>query len=142
SRSTMSHHLSRFVEEEVLRVRVGSEKYQRSIKYYSINPGHSEELVIDSSQDPKGERKKAFLESSAAHLQVISNLMLERTDTPKKKGAVTFAFSFLSEEEANIWMEEFQRFQKRVQTICGKKIQDCETTSFSHIAFGGMIPTE
>ncbi|MHA1908611.1 MAG: ArsR/SmtB family transcription factor [Candidatus Thorarchaeota archaeon] len=142
SRSTMSHHLSRFVEEKVLRVRVGSEKYHRSIKYYSINPDFSEELIIESTKDPDGKKRKGFLESSAAHLQVISALMLDRVNAPRKKnGTVTFTFSFLSNEDATIWMEEFGRFQKRFQARLGEKSKDASETTHSYIAFGGITPT-
>ena len=141
SRSTMSHHLSRFVEERVLRVRVGTEKYTRSIKFYSINPDYEEELIVEAIQDPDGAKRKAFLESSAAHLQVVSNLMLERVKQPKKKGAVTFTFSFLSEEEAQIWMEEYQRFTNQVQTRIAKIRKNASESSYSYISFGGIIPT-
>ncbi|MDF1540028.1 MAG: winged helix-turn-helix domain-containing protein [Candidatus Thorarchaeota archaeon] len=141
NRSTMSHHLSRFVSEKVLRVRVGSEKYHRSIKYYSINPDFSEEVILDPSKDPDGMKKRAFLESSAAHLQVISNLMLERVKTPRKKGAVTFTFSFLSDADASIWMEEYQLFQKSIQTRIGKRSEDASECTYSYIAFGGLTPT-
>jgi DNA-binding transcriptional ArsR family regulator len=141
SRSTISHHLSRFVGEKVLRVRVGSEKYLRSVKYYSINPEFNEELVIESAKDPKGAKKKAFLESSAAHLQVVSAIMLELASVPKKKtGSVTFTFSFLSEEDGAVWMEEYVRFQKRLQTRLGKNSSGQEDSSSSYLAFGGMTP--
>jgi len=142
SRSTMSHHLTKFVEEKVLQVKVGSAKYTRSIKYYSINPDLSEELVIDGRKDPGGLRKRAFLESSAAHLQVIANLMLERSEVPKKKkGSVTFTFSFLSEDDAHVWMEEYEKFQKRVRAKLSKSAKDGKDTLFSYIAFGGLTPT-
>ncbi len=140
SRSTLSHHLTRFVNENVLRVRVGSEKYKRNMKFYSINPDFSEELIIDCLQDPDGMKRKAFLESSVAHLQVISNLMLERIDASRKKGTVTFTFNFMNEEDANIWMEEYQIFQKRVKARCGKKSREAADTEISYIAFGGMTP--
>ncbi len=122
-RSTISHHLSRFVDEKVLRVRVGDEKYHRSIKYYSINPDFSEKIVIDSKNDRGGQKRKAFLESSSAHLQVISNLIRERSEGPKKKkGSVTFTFSFLSESDATIWMDEYEQFQKRLVGFLDREI--------------------
>ncbi|MFW9849132.1 MAG: ArsR/SmtB family transcription factor [Candidatus Thorarchaeota archaeon] len=140
SRSTISHHLTKFVEENVLNIRLGSEKYKRNMKYYSINPDFSEEMIIDCKEDPDGTKKKAFLESSAAHLQVISNLMLERIDSSKKRSAVTFTFNFLSDEDAKVWMEEFQIFQKRVQAKCFNNSRVGAETEFSYIAFGGLTP--
>ncbi|MFW9907601.1 MAG: ArsR/SmtB family transcription factor [Candidatus Thorarchaeota archaeon] len=142
SRSTISHHLTRFVNERVLAVRVGSEKYTRNVKYYRINPDYSEDLLIDSAQDPEGQKRKAFIESAAAHLQVVSNLMLEYSRGPKESAAgVVFTFNILSEEDAKTWMEEYSRFQKRIQSICEKGIAECANTSFSYLAFGGIIPS-
>ena len=140
SRSTISHHLSRFVEDKLLLVRIQS--VGRSVKFYSINPSFTQELVIEAKKDPSGQKKKVFLESSAAHLQVIANLMLERIEAPKKKkGSVTFTFSFLSEDDASIWMEEYKQFQKRVRAKLSKTAKDGKDASFSYIAFGGLTPT-
>ncbi len=142
SRSTLSHHLSRFVDSGVLNVRVGSEKYHRLVKYYTINPDYSEEIVIESAQDPDGKRRKAFLESSAAHLQVISHLILERANSTKRsKGSVTFTFNLLSEEEARIWNEEYEEFQRRVVQRCNLLVKSTEGIGNAYIAFGGLTPT-
>jgi len=58
-RSTMSHHLTRFVEEEVLSVRV--ERTGRPVKYYQINPHRNEEILIKSGEDETIAKRRMFL---------------------------------------------------------------------------------
>ncbi|MGY5879646.1 MAG: helix-turn-helix domain-containing protein [Candidatus Thorarchaeota archaeon] len=144
-RSTMSHHLTRFVEEEVLSVRVQSTG--RPVKYYQVNPRHSEEVVIKSRENEKIARRRMFLESASAHLQVISNFILEQAEkseqelakTRKSKNRVTFTFHFMSKEESKIWEEEYQAFEKRFKER-SKEVQT-KTPSLDYIAFGGQVPT-
>jgi len=142
-RSTMSHHLTRFVEEEVLNVRVQSTG--RPVKYYQINPRHSEEIVIKSDEDEKIARRRMFLESASAHLQVISNFILEQAKkseqelakTRKSKNHVTFTFHFMSKEESKIWEEEYQAFEKRFRE---RNKEVSSKTPLDYIAFGGQVP--
>lgn len=144
-RSTMSHHLTRFVEEDVLNVRVQSTG--RPVKYYQIRPRHTEEVVIKSGEDEKTAKRRMFLESASAHLQVISNFMLELAEksgkelakSKKAKERVTFTFHFMSKEESKIWEEEYQAFEKRFRER--KKEVSSKTPSFDYIAFGGQVPT-
>ena len=84
-RSTMSHHLTRFVEEDVLIVRVQSTG--RPVKYYQVNPHHNEEVVFKGGEDEKTAKRRMFLESASAHLQVISNFILEQAETSGQKSA-------------------------------------------------------
>ncbi|MFW9793529.1 MAG: ArsR/SmtB family transcription factor [Candidatus Thorarchaeota archaeon] len=147
NRSTMSHHLSRFVKERVFKVRI--ESIGRSIKYYSINPDYSEEIIIEGEGTLNMRKRIAFLESASAHLQVISNLIRERaailresTTLPRKKGApVTFTFSYISNEEARVWTEEYMIFEERYRKKCAKIAKDPTDTSIDYIAFGGLTPT-
>lgn len=147
NRSTMSHHLSRFVKERVFNVRI--ESIGRSIKYYSINTEYSEEIILEGDGALSVRKKIAFLESAAAHLQVISNLIRERaerlrekTTLPRKKGKpVTFTFSFISNAEAMIWDEEYASFQERFRKRCATIAKDSVDSSFDYIAFGGLTPT-
>ncbi|MHA1134927.1 MAG: ArsR/SmtB family transcription factor [Candidatus Thorarchaeota archaeon] len=144
-RSTISHHLTRFVEEEVLSVRVQSTG--RPVKYYQINPSRSEEVVFKSSEDEKVARRRMFLESASAHLQVISNFILEQAEkseqelakAKKSKNSVTFTFHFMSKEESKIWEEEYQIFEKRFRERCD--VITSKTPSLEYIAFGGQVPT-
>lgn len=148
NRSTMSHHLSRFVKEQVLNVRI--ESIGRSIKYYSINSNYSEEIIIKGEGSLTIRKRVAFLESASAHLQVISNLILERaevmkepstTPRPRRKGKpVTFTFSFISDAEAMIWSEEYSVFEKRFRDRCAETKKDTVEQSFDYIAFGGLTP--
>jgi DNA-binding transcriptional ArsR family regulator len=143
-RSTLSHHLTRFVEEGVLKVRVQSTG--RPIKFYQVNPDFNEEVIIAEGTDEKQVKRKMFLESASAHLQAISNLMLEyandtefETSSRRKKLPVTFTFHFMSNAEGKIWDEEYAAFEKRFQArraeVSGEK------PSLDRIAFGGQIPT-
>ena len=144
-RSTMSHHLTRFVEEDVLSVRVQSTG--RPVKYYQINPHRNEEVVFKVGEDEKTAKRRMFLESASAHLQVISNFILEQAETSGKESAkskrsknrVTFTFHFMSKEESKIWEEEYQAFEKRFR----KRRKDIisKTPSLDYIAFGGQVPT-
>ena len=145
SRSTVSHHLTRFVKEEVFSVRIDSTG--RAVKFYSVNPNYSETLVITSKDDTSKRKRKVFLETASAHLHVISNLVLERAqaienETTREKRVdkqVTFTFHFISEDHAKIWAEEYEAFEKRFRARCEKS--EIESRSFDFIAFGGMAPT-
>jgi len=144
-RSTISHHLTRFVEEDVLSVRVQSTG--RPVKYYQINPHRNEEVMIKRGEDETIAKRLMFLESASAHLQVISNLILEQAEksgkemvkSKKSQNRVTFTFHFMSKEESKIWEEEYQAFQKRFR----KRRKDIisKTPSLDFIAFGGQVPT-
>ncbi len=145
SRSTLSHHLTRFVEEEVFDVHVQSTG--RSIKHYSIKPQQKREVIIKGDGETKRREKLLFLESASAHLQVISNLILERakefdsesSKSKKRLGNVTFTFHFMSKAESKIWEEEYQAFEKRFRERM--KEVSSKTPSFDYIAFGGQVPT-
>jgi DNA-binding transcriptional ArsR family regulator len=144
SRSTMSHHLSRFVEDTVFNVRV--QESGRSVKYYSHNPDFKEEFVIEGKDHIALEKRITFLESSAAHLHVITSLLRERADKIKKtkkktkgKKTITFTFSFMSDEEAAIWNEEYEAFQKRFEER--RKTLMKTSTSPDYIGYGGITPT-
>lgn len=144
-RSTMSHHLTRFVEEDVMSVRVQSTG--RPIKYYQINQHHNEEVLIKRGEDETIAKRRMFLESASAHLQVISNFILEQAEisgketvkSKKSQNRVTFTFHFMSKEESKIWEEEYQAFEKRFR----KRRKDIisKTPSLDYIAFGGQVPT-
>ena len=144
-RSTISHHLTRFVEENVLSVRVQSTG--RPVKYYQVNPRHTEEILIKSGEDEKAAKRRMFLESASAHLQVISNFILEhaeesgkdQTKSKKLKNTVTFTFHFMSREESKVWEEEYQAFEKRFRER--RKEVSVKTHSLDYIAFGGQVPT-
>lgn len=144
-RSTISHHLTRFVEEGVLNVRVQSTG--RPVKYYQINPHHNEEVVFKNGEDEKAANRRMFLESASAHLQVISNFILEHAEktgealekSKKAKDRVSFTFHFMSKEVSKIWEEEYHVFQNKFKQRC--KEVSIETPSLDYIAFGGQVPT-
>jgi DNA-binding transcriptional ArsR family regulator len=145
SRSTISHHLTRFVSEEVLTVRIHSTG--RAVKLYSINRDYTETLFLASKDDVNKKKRQVFLETASAHLQVISNLILERSQaienvTPKEKRTgkpVTFSFHFVAEEHAKIWGEEYEAFERRFRERCSNS--EPQGSSFDFIAFGGLVPT-
>ena len=145
SRSTMSHHLTRFVEDRVLNVRV--QETGRSVKFYSHNPDFKEEIVIDCVDGPAIQKRVMFLESASAHLHVISNLLLEKAQNvrethskPKGGRSVTFTFSFMSKEEAAIWSKEYEVFQKRFDEQ-RKALKKSDEVSLDYIGYGGLTPT-
>jgi len=144
-RSTMSHHLTRFVEEDVLSVRVQSTG--RLVKYYQVNSHRNEKILVKSGEDEKIAKRRMFLESASAHLQVISNFILEHAEksgeqlakSKKSKDRVTFTFHFMSKEESRIWEEEYQALQKRFKER--REELTSKTPSLDYIAFGGQVPT-
>lgn len=148
-RSTLSHHLSRFVKEGVLKVRVQSTG--RSVKYYSLNPDYSEK-IIETGEGPSSMRKRiAFLESASAYLQVISHLINARAEamkslTPKSRrktgNSVTFTFNLLTNKQAKVWNEEYLDFEKRVTERCAQITNEDDQSSIDFIAFCGLAPTE
>jgi DNA-binding transcriptional ArsR family regulator len=144
NRSTLSHHLTRFVSDRVFKVRV--QETGRPVKHYRINPEFSEELVIEGEDKLSRSKKIAFLRSSAAHLQVVSNLILERahaleTGEFQPSGqSVTFTFSFLSKDKAEQWLQEYEKFQKQFEEKFDRKAQSEE--DFAYMAFGGLVPTK
>jgi len=145
SRSTISHHLTRFVKEEVLTVRIHSTG--RAVKFYSINPKYSEKIIISSQDEMSKKKRQVFLETASAHLQVLSNLILEKSkaiENEKLKERrvgkqVAFTFDFISEEHTKIWLEEYEVFEKRFRERCEKS--EIESSSLDFIAFGGLVPT-
>ena len=144
SRSTLSHHLKQFVDAGVLSVYVQSSG--RSIKHYTINPHHNEEVVFKGGEDEKTAKRRMFLESASAHLQVISNLIRQQAEksgkestSSKKSKRVTFTFHLMSKEESKIWEEEYQAFEKRFRER--RKAISSNTPSLDYIAFGGQVPT-
>jgi DNA-binding transcriptional ArsR family regulator len=145
NRSTLSHHLTRFVEENVLSVRVQSTG--RPVKYYRINPHYNEEIIIKGDENEKTAKRRMFLKSASAHLQVISNFILEQaekseleiTKSKKSNSRVTFTFHYISKEESKIWEEEYQAFEKRFKERL--KEVESKTSSLDYIAFGGQVPT-
>lgn len=145
-RSTLSHHMTRFVKESVLNVRV--ESTGRLVKYYSINTAYSEEIILEGEGTLAVRKRRSFLESASAHLQVISNLILERVEMlkeePQKRRRgkpVTSTISFVSDAEAKIWSEEYSIFETRFRDRCKAEISDSKEPSFDYIAYGGLTPT-
>jgi len=143
NRSTLSHHLTKFVEERVFNVRV--QRTGRPIKYYQINKDFNEEVIINAGTDEKAARRKMFLESASAHLQAISNMVSEyaNVDTSKgaprrKKNSVTFTFHFISNEEGEIWDQEYATFEQRFNER--RKELSTKNSSLDCIVFGGQIP--
>jgi DNA-binding transcriptional ArsR family regulator len=145
SRSTMSHHLSKFVEAHVFTVRV--QETGRSVKYYSHNPDFSEEVVIEGSDNESLRKRLMFLESASAQLQIISNILQEQAKSirdmsakSRKAAKVAFTFIFLSKSEADIWNDEYNAFQKRFTDRC--KTMEKSGDRFQYIGFGGITPTK
>ncbi len=148
-RSTMSHHLSRFVQEGVLKVRI--ESTGRVVKYYSINPDYEEEVIAKGEGALNVRKRLAFLESASAHLLVISNLILEQIEKLKTKSELprgkkrgrplSFTKIFISDAEAEIWIEEYMAFEKRFKERCSQERGEGYEPSFDYIAFCGLTPT-
>jgi DNA-binding transcriptional ArsR family regulator len=144
SRSTMSHHLSRFVEDRVFKVRV--QETGRLVKFYRYNPDFQEEICLECIEDANVTKQIMFLESAYAHLQVVSGLLIEMVKKtrsmpakPKRGHKVTFTFNLMSKEEADIWNEEYVAFQKRFEERRKSMMKSSESLDF--IGYGGIIPT-
>lgn len=149
ARSTLTHHLTKFVKAQVFSVKV--ESTGRPIKHYSLNKDFEETVVIDGKDDEAATIKKrvTFLESTAAHMQMIANLtdalafgMSTREELSRlSKEPVCFAFSLLSEEELSIWNKHHTKFLADVESEIKEKLQGKESSTIpTHIAFSGTIP--
>jgi DNA-binding transcriptional ArsR family regulator len=150
ARSTLTHHLTKFVESKVLDVRV--ESTGRPIKHYSLNKDFEEAVVIadKDDEDTSGIKKRVtFLESTAAHMQMIANLtrtlahnLAKSTDLDRPSSEpICFVFSLLSDEEAPIWNRHHSRFmaevESEIKTLAKEGTQESKT---QHVAFSGLIP--
>jgi DNA-binding transcriptional ArsR family regulator len=145
NRSTMSHHLSKFVDGKVLKFRV--QEQGRAVKIYSRNPEFREEVILEDRDDTSIKKRIVFLESTAVHLNAISSLLgdkarrLREGQSSSKRGStVSFTFNFLTKEEADIWYKEYEEFQKRFEER-RKSIKE-SSDSFDYIGYGGITPTK
>ncbi|MFW9789450.1 MAG: ArsR/SmtB family transcription factor [Candidatus Thorarchaeota archaeon] len=146
SRSTMSHHLSRFVEEKVFQVRV--QEMGRAIKFYSHNPDFMEEVCIEGKDTIALEERIMFLKSASAHLHIVSNLLQAKADRIEKnqsssemKSRVAFTFDFMSKEAADIWNEEYNAFLARFEER-RKSVKESSKGAREYIGYGGITPTK
>jgi DNA-binding transcriptional ArsR family regulator len=145
ARSTLTHHLTKFVEAGVFEVRVDS--VGRPIKHYSLSVDFEETVVVkgrDSSVKAL-ERKIAFMESTAAHMQMIANLarmtarqLSEKTvSETSDKVPTAFAFHLVSNNDAKVWTKHHSTFLANVQSelvaLNGSKKQK------THVAFSGLV---
>jgi predicted ArsR family transcriptional regulator len=148
-RSTLTHHLTKFVKAEVFSVRV--ESTGRPVKHYRLNTDFEEAVVIDDKDETTTTFKKrvTFLESTAAHMQMIANLTRtlarKMSETPKLEGSsiepVCFVFSLLSEEEVTIWNRHHSKFLADVESEIKEKVRKKKSSAFpTHVAFSGTIP--
>ena len=148
-RSTLTHHLTKFVEAEVFSVRV--ESTGRPVKHYRLNTEFEEAVVIDDGDetDTTITKRITFLESTAAHMQMIANLArtlahrMSESSSRKRPSTrpVCFVFSLLSEDEASIWNKHHEKFLAEVESEIKTRMKESKTMKFSkHIAFSGLIP--
>ena len=144
NRSTMSHHLSKFIDGKVLKFRV--QEQGRAVKIYSRNPEFKEEIILQGSDDTSIKNRVIFLESTAVHLNAISSLLSDKaqqlregTSSSGSGSKVSFTFNFLTKVEADIWYKEYNEFQKRFEER-RKSLRD-SSDSLDYIGYGGITPT-
>jgi predicted ArsR family transcriptional regulator len=145
ARSTLTHHLTRFVQAEVFKVRVDA--VGRPVKHYRLRDDFEETVVVDG-REPDSEalqRKIAFMESAAAHMQMIANLarmtarQISEEASPKTKDEhqIIFAFNMLSDEDAEVWTRHHRAFLSKVQSELGamRRTEQQKT----QVAFSGLV---
>ncbi|MGY5854702.1 MAG: hypothetical protein RTU92_14125 [Candidatus Thorarchaeota archaeon] len=142
NRSTLTHHLTKFVESGVLSVDIPD--VGRPVKTYRLNPEFDETIVIEGGSSEKVRQRALFLESMATHLQVIANLAKrtahQLTENKKPPGLVSFVFNLLSDDETDIWNKHYSLFMKNVQDdLNGSSKPKC-STDCTRIVFSGIIP--
>jgi len=145
ARSTLTHHLTRFVEAEVFRVRVDATG--RPIKHYSIRDDFEETVVVDGHKSSAEalEKKIAFMESTAAHMQMVANLakmtarQISEEASPKGKDShqTVFVFNMLSDEDAKVWTKHHGAFIANVQSELEAK--DRFDKQKTQVAFSGLV---
>ncbi len=142
NRSTLTHHLTKFVESGVLSVDVPD--VGRPVKTYRLNPEFDETIVIEDISSKKVRQRVMFLESMSTHLQVIANLakrtahqLLGETRPP---GLVSFVFNLLSDDEAEIWNKHYSQFMKNVQDELNRSSKPKCPTDCTRVVFSGIIP--
>ncbi|MHA1928624.1 MAG: ArsR/SmtB family transcription factor [Candidatus Thorarchaeota archaeon] len=149
-RSTLTHHLSKFVKAEVFKVRV--EALGRPTKYYSLKEMKREIMVKDESSEENLRKHILILESAASHLQIVTHIARERArllgeqlEEKKKsdpsKTLVSFTFNLFNEKAAKIWNREIKAFNKSLsQKLKGlQKTQDTKERNL-YVAVSGLFP--
>ncbi|MGY5874246.1 MAG: helix-turn-helix domain-containing protein [Candidatus Thorarchaeota archaeon] len=142
NRSTLTHHLTKFVESGVLSVDIPD--VGRPVKTYRLNPEFDETIVIEGGSSDRAQQRVMFLESMATHLQVIANLA-KRTahqliEEKKPSGLVSFVFNLLSDDEADIWNKHYSQFMKNVQDELDGISKPRSSSDCTRIVFSGIIP--
>ena len=158
NRSTLTHHLTKMVEEGIFDVRV--QAIGRPIKYYRISESMTKRLIIkktDKGEDSEQSLRNriAYLESAIAHLQVITTTTqrlakelideLKTIDQKKQVGKLpkllTFSFSLLSEKEAELLSGRYTKLIKEIQDELREMDSKKDKPSPNYIMFSGLIPT-
>ena len=143
NRSTLTHHLTKFVEAGILTVDVPS--VGRPVKHYRLNADFEETIVIEDISSEHIRQRVMFLESMATHLQVIANLAkrtaYQLTEESESLGSVSFVFNLLSEDEVDIWNRHYSHFLQSVQKeLKGSSSSSKGSADCTRIVFSGIIP--
>ncbi|MHA1902879.1 MAG: ArsR family transcriptional regulator [Candidatus Thorarchaeota archaeon] len=159
NRSTLTHHLTKMVETDLLDV--GVQSIGRPVKYYSLNDELKESIIVEECDNTIDQLMEliTFIESSAAHLQVIANLAREEAtrlsalleEQKEKPGSesvkdacsrpILFSFTILTEEGSKIWNKKLSKFLNEVEEeIKGLAIEHSATAQSRNLAYLGMLP--
>lgn len=149
-RSTLTHHLSKFVEADVFKFRV--QALGRPTKYYSLKELKREIVLKDEMSKENLRNRILFLESAASHLQIVTHIARERAKLlnevlegkekqDPKKVMVSFTFNLYNEKAARIWNREFISFSKSVKS----KLEGIDRSPITdekrvYVAISGLFP--
>lgn len=149
-RSTLTHHLSKFVEADVFKFRV--QALGRPTKYYSLNEIKREIVLKGASSEEKLQKRILFLESAASHLQIVTHIARERAkflneelegkekQNPKKV-MLSFTFNLYNEKDAKIWNREFISFSKSIKSkLEGSERKPNTEEKCVYVAISGLFP--
>lgn len=149
-RSTLTHHLSKFVEADVFKVRI--QALGRPTKYYSLNELKREVVLKDDSSEENLRKRILLLESAASHLQIVTHIARERVKLLNQelegkekqdlnKALVCFTFNLFNEDAAKIWNREFSAFSKSLLRKLDRieRTPDAEENS-RYVAISGLFP--
>jgi DNA-binding transcriptional ArsR family regulator len=154
NRSTLTHHLTKMVQKGIFEVRVQSTG--RPIKYYRIKKSTDQPILIERVYDDKIPEQElrnriTILESAIAHLQVITTTtqrmarqligeLKSKDRRIDKQQIVSFSFSLLASEEAEILNKKYMKFLKEIQDDLQKIKIDAEKDTPDYLVFSGIVP--
>ncbi len=143
NRSTLTHHLTKFVEAGIFIVDIPATG--RPVKYYRLNEVFEETIIVEGISSHSVKERIMFLESTATHLHVVADLARrlasQLKEHSKPLSQIGFIFNLMTREEVDIWNKHYTKFMENVsEEIKKKKLELKKNKECTHVAFSGFLP--